>query len=162
MSEQVSWQRKFVDPLGETWTPFVFARLDGETTALNTAGTYGYGIDSVYNSGQSNYFGETNGSAGRAMPGVGLEYRYPFIATSAFGQQIFEPIAQLIVRPNETIPKLQPNEDAQSLVFDETNLFAWDKYSGYDRIEGGTRPITAPSTPPTSPTAVTPTSSAAS
>ena len=37
------------------------------------------------------------------------------------------------------IPKLQPNEDAQSLVFDETNLFAWDKYSGYDRIEGGTR-----------------------
>ena len=37
------------------------------------------------------------------------------------------------------IPKLQPNEDAQSLVFDETNLFAWDKYSGYDRVEGGTR-----------------------
>lgn len=139
VSEQVSWQRKFVDPLGETWTPFIFARLDGETTALNTAGTYGYGIDSVYNSGQSNYFGETSGSAGRAMPGVGLEYRYPFISTSAFGQQIFEPIAQLIVRPNETIPKLQPNEDAQSLVFDETNLFAWDKYSGYDRIEGGTR-----------------------
>ena len=139
VSEQVSWQRKFIDPLGETWTPFVFARLDGEMTALNTAGAYGYGVDSVYNSGQSNYFGETSGSAGRAMPGVGLEYRYPLISTSAFGQQIFEPIAQLIVRPNEVIPKLQPNEDSQSLVFDETNLFAWDKYSGYDRIEGGTR-----------------------
>ncbi len=54
-------------------------------------------------------------------------------------EQIIEPIAQLIVRPNEIVPKLQPNEDAQSLVFDETNLFAWDKYSGYDRIEGGTR-----------------------
>jgi LPS-assembly protein len=140
VSEQVSWQRKFVDPLGETWTPFVFARLDGEMTALNTAGTYGYGASSVYNSGQSNYFGgEESGSAGRAMPGVGLEYRYPLISTSAFGQQIIEPIAQLIVRPDEVIPKLQPNEDAQSLVFDETNLFAWDKYSGYDRIEGGTR-----------------------
>ena len=37
------------------------------------------------------------------------------------------------------LPKLQPNENSQSLVFDETNLFAWDKYSGYDRIEGGTR-----------------------
>ena len=37
------------------------------------------------------------------------------------------------------MPRLQPNEDAQSLVFDETNLFAWSKYSGYDRIEGGTR-----------------------
>jgi LPS-assembly protein len=141
VSEQVSWQRKFVDPLGETWTPFVFARLDGETTALRTNGTYTYGGgSSIYNSGQANYFdGQESGSAGRAMPGVGLEYRYPLISTSAFGQQIFEPIAQLIVRPNEVIPKLQPNEDAQSLVFDETNLFAWDKYSGYDRIEGGTR-----------------------
>ena len=140
VSEQVSWQRKFVDPLGETWTPFVFARLDGETTALDTAGTYTYGGgSSVYNGSQTNYFGAASGSAGRAMPGVGLEYRYPFVSTSAFGQQIFEPIAQLIVRPNEVIPKLQPNEDAQSLVFDETNLFAWDKYSGYDRIEGGTR-----------------------
>jgi len=139
VSEQVSWQRKFVDPIGETWTPFVFARLDGEMTALNDAGTYGYGVSSVYNSGQSNYFGENSGSTGRAMPGVGLEYRYPLISTSAFGRQIIEPIAQLIVRPDEVIPKLQPNEDSQSLVFDETNLFAWDKYSGYDRIEGGTR-----------------------
>ena len=82
---------------------------------------------------------QSSGSAGRAMPGVGLEYRYPFVSYSAFGQQTFTPIAQLIVRPNEYLPKLQPNEDSQSLVFDETNLFAWDKYSGYDRIEGGTR-----------------------
>ena len=141
VSEQVSWQRKFTDPLGETWTPFVFARLDGEMTALDTVGTYGYGGGStIYNSSQTNYFGgQENGSTGRAMPGVGLEYRYPFVSTSAFATQTFEPIAQLIVRPNEVIPKLQPDEDSQSLVFDETNLFAWDKYSGYDRIEGGTR-----------------------
>jgi LPS-assembly protein len=32
-----------------------------------------------------------------------------------------------------------PNEDAQSMVFDATNLFDEDKFSGYDRIEGGTR-----------------------
>ena len=139
VSEQVSWQRKFTDPIGETWTPFVFARLDGETADLNTAGSYGYGASTIYNSGQSNYFGATSGSAARAMPGVGLEYRYPFVANSSWGRQLIEPIAQLIVRPDEVIPKLQPNEDAQSLVFDETNLFAWDKYSGYDRIEGGTR-----------------------
>ncbi len=140
VSEQVSWQRKFTDPLGETWTPFVFARLDGETTNLKTNGTYSYGASDIYNGSQTNYFsGQDSGSEGRAMPGVGLEYRYPLISTSAFGTQTFEPIAQLIVRPNEVIPKLQPNEDSQSLVFDETNLFAWDKYSGDDRIEGGTR-----------------------
>lgn len=141
VSEQVSWQRKFVDPIGESWTPFVFARLDGETTDLATSGTFTYGGGStIYNDSQSNFFGgASSGSAARAMPGVGLEYRYPWVSTSFLGQQTFEPIAQLIVRPNEVIPKVQPNEDAQSLVFDETNLFAWDKYSGYDRVEGGTR-----------------------
>jgi LPS-assembly protein len=143
-TEQVSWQRKFVDPLGETWTPFVFARLDGETTNLNTSDTFTYAVpgasSSVYNGSQSNFFGgATSGSYANAMPGVGLEYRYPFVSSSLLGQQIVEPIAQLIVRPNEIVPKLQPNEDAQSLVFDDTTLFAWDKYSGYDRVEGGTR-----------------------
>lgn len=29
--------------------------------------------------------------------------------------------------------------DSQSLVFDESNLFAWNKYSGYDQFETGTR-----------------------
>ena len=144
VTEQVSWQRKFVDPLGETWTPFVFARLDGETTDLNNSGTFTYAVpgasSTVYNGSQSNFFsGATSGSYASAMPGVGLEYRYPFVSSSLLGQQIIEPIAQLIVRPNEVVPKLQPNEDAQSLVFDDTTLFAWDKYSGYDRVEGGTR-----------------------
>jgi LPS-assembly protein len=143
VTEQVSWQRKFVDPLGETWTPFVFARLDGETTNLNS-GNFTYsspsGSSTIYNGSQSNFFsGATSGSYASGMPGVGLEYRYPFVSSSLLGQQIIEPIAQLIVRPNEIVPKLQPNEDAQSLVFDETTLFAWDKYSGYDRVEGGTR-----------------------
>jgi LPS-assembly protein len=32
-----------------------------------------------------------------------------------------------------------PNEDAQSFVFDASTLFERDKFSGYDRIEGGTR-----------------------
>src|SRR4029078_8770368 len=31
------------------------------------------------------------------------------------------------------------DEDAQSMVFDASNLFAVDKFSGYDRVEGGGR-----------------------
>ncbi len=38
----------------------------------------------------------------RAMPTVGLEYRYPFINVQSWGTQTIEPIAQVIVRPNET------------------------------------------------------------
>ena len=142
-TEQVSWQRKFVDPIGEVWKPFAFERVSGSTTDLD-GGSFLYSSNSgsatIPNYAQPAYFnGASSGSAVTAMSGVGLEYRFPFVANSAMGQQILEPIAQIIVRPNEQLPRIQPNEDAQSLVFDETTLFAWDKYSGYDRVEGGTR-----------------------
>lgn len=137
---QVSWQRRIVDPIGEVWTPFAFARVTGESTELNTSETFSYGLSDIPNSAQPAFFnGASAGSTATAMPGVGLEYRYPFVSNSPIGQQTIEPIAQLIVRPNEYRSGLMPNEDAQSLVFDETNLFAWSKYSGYDRVEGGTR-----------------------
>jgi LPS-assembly protein len=32
-----------------------------------------------------------------------------------------------------------PNEDAQSLIFDDSNLFKINKFSGWDRVEGGGR-----------------------
>jgi LPS-assembly protein len=50
-------------------------------------------------------------------------------------------MAQVFVRPDESyVGTLDvPNEDAQSFVFDATTLFERDKFSGYDRIEGGTR-----------------------
>ncbi len=45
----------------------------------------------------------------------------------------------MIVRPDEMKSGQLPNNDAQSLVFDASNLFAHDKFSGFDREEGGTR-----------------------
>ncbi len=143
-SGQVSWQRSYIDPIGEVWKPFAFARLDGESTELNETGSITYassiGSSTVANSSQAAFFsGGDQGSFARGMAGVGLEYRYPFTMSSSWGTQTITPIGQFIVRPSEVIPSIQPNEDAQSLVFDETNLFAWDKFSGYDRIEGGTR-----------------------
>ena len=73
------------------------------------------------------------------MPTVGLEYRYPFINVQPWGTTTIEPIAQVIIRPNETYAGRLPNEDAQSMVFDASNLFSVDKFSGYDRVEGGGR-----------------------
>jgi LPS-assembly protein len=82
--------------------------------------------------------GDTAG--GRFMPAIGLEYRYPFVAQSdGWGMHVVEPIGQVVARPNETRIGRLPNEDAQSLVFDDTTLFDWDKFSGYDRVEGGVR-----------------------
>ena len=143
-SGQVSWQRSYIDTIGEVWKPFVFGRLDGESTELNETGSITYassiGSSTVANSSQAAFFsGGDQGSFARGMAGVGIEYRYPFTMSSSWGTQTITPIGQFIIRPNEVIPSIQPNEDAQSLVFDETNLFAWNKFSGYDRIEGGTR-----------------------
>jgi LPS-assembly protein len=57
----------------------------------------------------------------------------------SWGTQTFEPVAQVIVRPSETQIGRWPNEDAQSLTFDDSNLFKVDKFSGWDRVEGGGR-----------------------
>jgi LPS-assembly protein len=73
------------------------------------------------------------------MPAVGVDWSLPILATTPHGTHIIEPIAQIIVRPDETDPGLLPNNDAQSLVFDPSNLFEHDKFSGFDRVEGGTR-----------------------
>ncbi|MCG6858094.1 MAG: LPS-assembly protein LptD [Salaquimonas sp.] len=81
----------------------------------------------------------SNNSLWRAMPAGMLEIRYPLIAKDGYTTHLFEPIAQVIVRPNETQIGKFPNEDAQSFVFDTTNLFERNKFSGYDRVEGGTR-----------------------
>jgi LPS-assembly protein len=143
-SGQVSWQRSYIDPIGEVWKPFLFARLDGEATELNETGSITYasavGTSTVANSSQAAFFsGSDQGAFARYMAGAGLEYRFPFTSTSSWGTQTFTPIAQFIARPSEIMPRIQPNEDSQSLVFDDTNLFAWNKFSGYDRVEGGTR-----------------------
>jgi LPS-assembly protein len=81
----------------------------------------------------------TNESIYRTMPAASFEIRYPLIAQSGTTSHIFEPIAQLIVRPDETDIGQFANEDAQSMVFDTSNLFKQSKFSGYDRVEGGTR-----------------------
>lgn len=143
-SGQLSWQRSYIDPIGQVWKPLLFGRLDGEATELNETGSITYasaiGTSTVANSSQAAFFsGSDQGAFARYMAGAGLEYRFPFTSTSSWGTQAITPIAQFIARPSEIMPRIQPNVDSQSLVFDDTNLFAWNKFSGYDRVEGGTR-----------------------
>lgn len=142
---EASWKRKLIDPIGEVWTPFAFARLNGEWFNLNTTDTFtfgsGFGASTFSNASQLNFLGNKNLSFfGDVIPGVGVEYRYPFFTKTSFGSMQIEPIGQIIVRPNQQIgANSLVNLDAQSLVFDDTNLFDWSKYSGYDRFETGIR-----------------------
>jgi LPS-assembly protein len=124
---EADWRRSFTDSAGEIWTPFASIRAD----AINA--------DISNQPGVSNFLPVGNTQALRVMPTVGLEYRYPFINVQPWGTTTVEPIAQVIIRPNESYAGKLPNEDAQSLVFDASNLFSVDKFSGYDRVEGGGR-----------------------
>jgi LPS-assembly protein len=127
-SMQADWRRTITsDVTGILITPFVRVRGDVAHRSTNLDPTIvGYGVTE-------------NESLVRGMPAVGFEARWPFISVHSWGTQTLEPIMQAIFRPNETQIGRFPNEDAQSLVFDDTNLFAIDKYSGYDRVEGGSR-----------------------
>jgi LPS-assembly protein len=127
VSAQVNWRYQYIDPLGQVFIPFASVRGDAAAMAINNQ------------PGVANFIDPGNATVSRAMPTVGLEYHYPFIGVQSWGTQTIEPIAQLIVRPNETQIGKLPNEDAQSLVFDDTNLFKVDKFSGWDREEGGSR-----------------------
>jgi LPS-assembly protein len=127
LSVEGDWRRSFTDSIGEIWTPFASVRAD----AINA--------DISNQPGVSNFLPVGDTQAVRVMPTVGFEYRYPFINAEPWGSTTIEPIAQIIIRPNETYAGKLPNEDAQSMVFDTTNLFSVDKFSGYDRVEGGGR-----------------------
>ena len=126
-STSVDWRRTFIDPYGEMFTPFFSLR--GDVASVQVANQPGV----------SNYISPGNTDIARAMPTAGLEYKYPFISVQSWGTQTIEPIAQVILRPNEAQTNSLPNEDAQSLIFDDSNLFKVDKFSGWDRVEGGGR-----------------------
>ncbi|PSC05833.1 LPS-assembly protein LptD [Alsobacter soli] len=131
MTADVSWRRTFIDPLGQTWTPFLSARGDVLFKSPD--------LSPPFNQYLPNFFDTNDDVVFRGMPAVGVTYRYPFVADTSWGTHVIEPIGQIIARPNETNIGKIVNEDAQSLVFDDTNLFSTTKFSGYDRMEGGTR-----------------------
>jgi LPS-assembly protein len=126
-SSEASWRSTIIDQWGQVFTPFVMLRGDAADVQVSSQPD----VSNFINTGQSD--------VGRVMPTAGVEYRYPLINAQAWGTQTIEPIAQLIFRPNETGIGRFPNEDAQSLIFDDSNLFKVNKFSGWDRVEGGSR-----------------------
>jgi LPS-assembly protein len=126
-SAETHWRRSITDGYGQVFTPFASVRVDAGAMNVNN------------DPGVSNYIETGDTNLVRAMPTIGMEYRYPFINVQSWGTQTVSPIAQVIVRPNETQVGRWPNEDAQSLIFDDSNLFRVDKFSGWDRVEGGGR-----------------------
>ncbi len=122
-TSRASWKRRLILPGGQLVTPFTYVQADANWVASDDPAA---GLTD-------------SGLIGRVMPAVGVEYEWPILAVLGPTTHTFGPKVQVIARPNEQHAGSLPNEDSQSLEFDDTTLFKWDKFAGYDRQEGGTR-----------------------
>ncbi len=81
------------------------------------------------------------GNAGweaRALAISAIDVEWPFIGEAFGGTQIFKPRLQLVASPR--IRNLAiPNEDARAIDLEDSNLFALNRFHGYDRVEDGVR-----------------------
>ncbi len=134
---EANWRRQMIDGIGQVYTPF--GRVRGDVYGVSGVDD---NIDNGTLNGSEDLFTDDadDGAIWRGNAVAGFEYRYPFIARTGTLTHTVEPIGQIIARPDSLGDQQEiPNEDALSLVFDDTLLFDIDKFSGYDRIETGTR-----------------------
>jgi len=131
------WKRSFITPGGLVVTPLLAFQAD--TSYVNQTSGSVLAIEQM--ALDRGVTADVRSAFYRAMATAGLELRWPVLFSFSSGSQILEPMAQIFARPDERYAAELgiPNEDAQSFVFDATTLFERDKFSGYDRIEGGTR-----------------------
>ena len=78
-------------------------------------------------------------AAGRFVPELAVEWRYPLISRIGPYRQLIEPIVQGVISPKGGNSSDIPNEDSRDLEFDHTNLFSTNRHTGLDRIETGPR-----------------------
>ncbi|MCZ8543313.1 LPS-assembly protein LptD [Mesorhizobium qingshengii] len=138
LTAEAEWKRTFVTDGGLMLTPLL--ALQGDVDYLNaSSGSLAAINQMATNLGEQD---DMRSSFARYMATAGLEMRWPLLFSMASGSShVIEPMAQVFVRPSEQYVGglAVPNEDAQSMVFDATTLFERDKFSGYDRVEGGSR-----------------------
>ena len=74
----------------------------------------------------------------RGVATAALDIKWPFIGNFLGGSQILTPRVQFVATP--AIRNLDiPNEDARAIDLEDSNLFALNRFPGYDRVEDGVR-----------------------
>ncbi|HEY4201468.1 MAG TPA: LPS assembly protein LptD [Devosiaceae bacterium] len=128
---QADWQRQWIGPGGLVTTPYLGLR--GDAAYYDGASTIGDPTDSIFpqDPDAQNLFSLT--------PIAAVDVRWPLLATAGTTTHIIEPIAQLVYRGTNVSEPGITNDDAQSFVFDDTNLFSYNRFSGTDRQETGLR-----------------------
>lgn len=125
---EAGWEDQWVLPAGIVATPYLGARLD--IASYDSASSYGGpGVPAPPPSFLL-----------AATPIAAMDFRWPVMAQGNGGDtHLFEPIAQIVYRGSSTTKVGITNDNAQSFIFDDTNLFSYNRFSGSDRQETGLR-----------------------
>jgi len=74
----------------------------------------------------------------RGIATAALDVKWPLVGAIFGGTQVITPRVQIVASP--TIRNLAvPNEDSRAIDLQDSNLFALNRFPGYDRIEDGVR-----------------------
>lgn len=83
------------------------------------------------------YAGDAGWQA-RGIAAAAIDMRWPFMGEALGGVQRIAPRIQLVAAPHLANLSL-PNEDARAVDLEDSNLFALNRFAGYDRFEDSSR-----------------------
>ena len=119
------WDLRRYTPLGQEVTLTAYSRSDV------------YHTDDVARTVTASYRGRP-GWTWRGVAALAADVRWPFVGDFLGGNQRLTPRVQIVATP--TTKNLSvPNEDSRSIDLEDSNLFALNRFSGYDRWEDGSR-----------------------
>lgn len=118
---QAGWQKQWIGGGGFVATPYLGGRADV----------------AYYDGTSPTLPGAT--SLWSATPIAAMDVRFPMAASDGSTVHLVEPIGQFVYRGSDVTSVGITNDNAQSFVFDDTNLFSYNRFSGSDRQETGLR-----------------------
>ncbi|MDB5686327.1 MAG: Organic solvent tolerance protein [Rhizorhabdus sp.] len=127
-------QRAFVSA---QWDLRRYTTLGQEITLTGFGRGDIYHTDSVASTATVSYRGDP-GWDGRGIAAIAADMRWPFLGGFLNGSQRITPRVQIVASP-KTRNLAIPNEDARSIDLEDSNLFALNRFAGYDRWEDGSR-----------------------
>jgi LPS-assembly protein len=80
----------------------------------------------------------TDGWTARGIATAAIDIEWPFAGAAFGGTQVFKPRLQFVASPRLRNLAV-PNEDARAIDLEDSNLFALNRFPGYDRVEDGSR-----------------------
>ena len=96
-----------------------------------------YNTDNILATTTPSYRG-TEGWTTRGIATAALDIEWPFVGEIFGGTHVLKPRVQIVASPK--LRNLDvPNEDARAIDLEDSNLFALNRFPGYDRVEDGTR-----------------------